>query len=43
MTLAHPEEPYMQIHRRISRELNPFGQFGKCIEDAAFHKPLPHL
>ena len=42
-TLAHPEGPYMQIHSRIRRELNPSGEFGERIEDAALHNPLPHL
>ena len=43
ITLAHPEGLYMQIHRRIRRELIPSGEFGEWIEDAALHNPLPHL
>ena len=43
ITLAHPEGPYMQIHRRIKQELSPSGEFGEWIEDAALHNPLPHL
>ena len=43
ITLAHPKEPYMQIHIRIRREPNPSGEFGEWIEDAALCNPLPHL
>ena len=42
ITLAHPEGPYMQMHRSIRQELNPPGEFGEWIEDAALHNPLPH-
>ena len=37
------EGAYMQMHRRIRQELNPSGEFGELIEDAALHNPLPHL
>ena len=43
ITLAHLQGPYMQIHRRIRRELHPSGEFGEWIEDAALHNPLPYL
>ena len=43
ITLAHPEGPYMQMHRRITQELNPYGKLGERIEDAALHNPIPHL
>ena len=43
ITLAHPEGLYMQIHRRIRRELNTSGKLGEWIEDVASHNPLPHL
>ena len=43
ITLVHPEGSDMQIHGRIRRELNPSGEFGEWIEEAAFHNPLPHL
>ena len=43
ITLAHREGPYMQIHRRIRRELNTSGKLGEWIEDVASHNPLPHL
>ena len=40
VTLAHPEEPYMQIHRKLRHEPN---QSGEWIEDTAILNPLPHL
>ena len=39
---AHPEGPYVQIHKKIRRELNPSGELGELIEDAALHNPLSH-
>ena len=42
-TLALPEGLYMQTRRRIGQELNPSGELGERIEDAALHSPLPHL
>ena len=45
ITLAHPEGPYMQIHRELEQEeLNPSGESGERTEDATLYSPLPpHL
>ena len=42
ITQTHSEGPYVQIHGRVGQELNPAGEFGEGIEDAALHNPPPH-
>ena len=43
MTQAHPEGPYMQMHRKSGgHEIHPENS-EKWIEDAGLHNPLPHL
>ena len=39
ITLAHPEMPYMQVHRKLREEPNPFRELKEWIEDAANHNP----
>ena len=44
VTLTHPEWSYMQIHRRIRRELNPSGELGELDRKCGASQPTPtHL
>ena len=41
ITLAHPDEPYMQQYGRFGEA--PVPRSRTCLEDAALHNLLPHL